>query len=169
MRALEPPSYKPARIRLALAGELDHAVHFPIPWSYAADVAAITVAALDRGVAGGEVLAFPPADVCSTAEFLNRACELAGSDRRIRDSPRPSSTPTPLWRTRSARASSRWPRRFPEPYFRDPLTRSPVEHVSAAPGRGAAPHPHLAGGRAPVIDHAEILWAERGIRRVVVR
>jgi len=130
MRALEPPSYN-LRIRLALAGELDHAVHFPIPWSYAADVAAITVAALDRGVAGEKYLAFAsPQDVCSTAEFLNRACELAGSDRRVRDITAAELDADPALEDELGPTLVALARRhFAEPYFRAPLTRSRLGHV----------------------------------------
>jgi len=130
MRAFEPPSYN-LRIRLALAGDLDHAVHHPIPWSYADDVAAITVAALERGVAGEKYLAFAsPEDVCTTAEFLNRACELAGSDRRVRDVTAAELDADPaLQRAIGPSLVALAHCRFPEPYFRDTLTRSRLGHV----------------------------------------
>lgn len=129
-RALEAPSYN-LRIQLALRGELTSSVRFPIPWSFADDVAACAVAALDRGVAGERYLAFAsPDDVCSTAEFLNRACALAGSDRRVRDITADELDRDPdLQHAIGPSLTALARRRFPEPYFRDTLTRERLGHV----------------------------------------
>ncbi|NUU21861.1 MAG: NAD-dependent epimerase/dehydratase family protein [Streptomycetaceae bacterium] len=129
-RALEAPSYN-LRILLALDGAIEATVRFPIPWSYADDVAAVAVAALDRGVAGEKYLAFAsPDDVCSMAEFLNRACELAGAAHRVRDV-----TGDDLERDAELRRESGPSlvalahRRFPEPYYTDTLTRERLGHT----------------------------------------
>jgi len=162
MRALEPPSYN-LRIRLALAGELDHAVHFPIP-GLRRRRSRHHRRGLDRASRREVPRVRLPAGVCSTAEFLNRACELPVVTSASRHFTRPSSTPTRTGGRARSEPRSPWPAAgFPEPYFRDPLTRSrPGTFVAAWTRRCAAPSP---GWRsAPVSDHAEILWAERGIR-----
>jgi nucleoside-diphosphate-sugar epimerase len=129
-RAMEAPSYN-LRIALALTGELKEAVHFPIPWSYADDVAACAVAALKRGVAGEKYLAFAsPDDVSSTAGFLNLALEIAGSPHRVRDITAGELDKSPETERAIGPSLAALARReFPVPYYRDELTRSRLGHV----------------------------------------
>ncbi|WP_436772262.1 NAD-dependent epimerase/dehydratase family protein [Yinghuangia sp. YIM S09857] len=129
-RALEAPSYN-LRILLALKGEIESTVHFPIPWSYADDVAAVTVAALEHGRAGEKYLAFAhPDDVCSMAQFLNRACELAGSAHRVRDiTAELLAGDQELQRQSGPSLVALANRSFPEPYYTDTLTRTRLGHT----------------------------------------
>lgn len=129
-RAIEAPSYN-LRILLALRGEIDSTVHFPIPWSYADDVAAVTVAALERGEAGEKYLAFAhPDDVCSMAEFLNRACEIAGNPHRVRDITAELLADDPeLQRQSGPSLVALANRAFPTPYYSDSLTRERFGHT----------------------------------------
>lgn len=84
-RSMEAPSFN-LRILWALQGNFDMAVKFPIPWSLASDVAAASVAALDKGRKGEKYLAFArQQDVGSMASFCNRACELAGVSSRVHE------------------------------------------------------------------------------------
>ena len=84
-RSLEAPSYN-LRIVLAAEGKFNEAVQFPIPWSYAADVAFVAIAALDKGVRGEKYLAFANAeDVGSMAMFVNRAMAIAGNANRVNE------------------------------------------------------------------------------------
>jgi dihydroflavonol-4-reductase len=129
-RAMEAPSFN-LRIRMALAGEITSSVHFPIPWSFADDVAACAVAALERGVSGEKYLAFAsPEDVGSIAEFLNRALEISGSEHRVRDITAAELDNHPeLQREIGPSNAALARRRFPQPYYRDTLTRSRLGHV----------------------------------------
>lgn len=129
-RAIEAPSYN-LRILLALKGGIDATVAFPIPWSYADDVAAAGVAALDRGRAGEKYLAFAhPDDVCSMAEFLNRACELAGAAHRVRDITAAVLADEPELRRQSGPSLVALANRtFPTPYYTDTLTRARLGHT----------------------------------------
>jgi dihydroflavonol-4-reductase len=124
-RAMEAPSYN-LRIALALADELPRQVSFPIPWSFADDVAACAVAALERGVSGEKYLAFAsPEDVSSTATFVNRALELAGIDRRVPEVTAAQLDADPdLEREVGPSLAALTRRTFPTPYFDDRLTRS---------------------------------------------
>ena len=84
-RSMEAPSYN-LRIVLGSEGKFAEAVQFPIPWSFAADVAFVAIAALDKGIRGEKYLAFAKAeDVGSMALFVNRAMEIAGSPNRVHD------------------------------------------------------------------------------------
>jgi dihydroflavonol-4-reductase len=129
-RAMEAPSYN-LRIALALKGEFKEAAHFPIPWSYADDVAGCAVAALERGVPGEKYLAFAsPDDVSSTAEFLNLALEIAGSRHRVLDITAGELDRRPdLEREIGPSVAALARRTFPVPYYRDELTRSRLGHV----------------------------------------
>lgn len=123
-RAMEAPSYN-LRIAQALRGELPRQVAFPIPWSYAADVAACAVAACTRGVSGEKYLAFAsPDDVSSTATFVNRALELAGVDRRVAEVTAAQLDADPeLEREVGPSLAALTRRTFPDPYYDDTLTR----------------------------------------------
>jgi dihydroflavonol-4-reductase len=123
-RALEAPSYN-LRLLQALRDELPRQVAFPIPWSYADDVAACAVAALTRGVSGEKYLAFGAADeVCSTAAFVNRGLELAGIDRRVPEVTAAQLDADPdLEREVGPSLAALTRRRFPTPYFDNTVTR----------------------------------------------
>jgi len=124
-RALEAPSYN-LRLLQALRDELPRQVMFPIPWSFADDVAAAAVAALTRGVSGEKYLAFAsPDDVCSTAAFVNRGLALAGIDRRVSEVTAAQLDADPdLEREVGPSLAALTRRKFPTPYFDDSLTRS---------------------------------------------
>ncbi len=84
-RALHPTSFN-AILLGALHGRIPMFLDFPVTWVAAADVAAGSIAALDRGVAGERYwLVGRPDDTISTAAGCNRACELAGVDHRVED------------------------------------------------------------------------------------
>jgi nucleoside-diphosphate-sugar epimerase len=84
-RALHRTSFN--RVLLAgMRGKLTGFLTFPVTWVAAHDVAAGSIAALDRGVAGERYLLIGrPEDTVSTAEGCNRACEIAGVDHRVQD------------------------------------------------------------------------------------
>ena len=84
-RALYRTSFN--RVLLAgMRGKLAAYLSFPVTWVAARDVAAGSIAALDRGVAGERYLLIGrPEDTISTAAGCNRACEIAGVDHRVRD------------------------------------------------------------------------------------
>jgi dihydroflavonol-4-reductase len=123
-RAMEPPSFN-LRLVWALEGTWDAAVHFPVPWSLASDVAAASVAALDRGVRGETYLAFgTPEAVTSMAAFGNRACELAGVTHRTLDVTAAMLDADPALVTKVGPSLTALAhRRFPEPYFVNDHTR----------------------------------------------
>jgi nucleoside-diphosphate-sugar epimerase len=84
-RALYRTSFN--RVLLAgMRGRLKRYLAFPVTWVAAKDVAAGSIAALDRGIAGERyLLVGRPEDTMSTAAGCNRACELAGIDHRVED------------------------------------------------------------------------------------
>ncbi|HEX7094848.1 MAG TPA: NAD-dependent epimerase/dehydratase family protein [Acidimicrobiales bacterium] len=123
-RSLEAPSYN-LRIVLASEGKFNEAVRFPIPWSFAADVAAASIAALDKGVAGEKYLAFArPEDVGSMAMFVNRAMEIAGLPNRVHDITADDLDADPELRARVGPSLDALARQqFPEPFFDNTHTR----------------------------------------------
>ena len=87
-RAFTPPSFNSA-IRTAVNGDIDMIVAMPIPWVYVDDVADVTVAALERGVAGERYIGFGRIEDVGPMSFLmNRSCEAAGVSHRVQDVPR---------------------------------------------------------------------------------
>jgi dihydroflavonol-4-reductase len=84
-RALHRTSFN--RVLLAgMRGKLTAYLTFPVTWVAARDVAAGSIAALDRGVAGERyLLVGRPEDTISTAAGCNRACEIAEIDYRVAD------------------------------------------------------------------------------------
>jgi nucleoside-diphosphate-sugar epimerase len=84
-RALHRTSFN--RVLLAaMRGRLSAYLAFPVTWVAAADVAAGSIAALDRGVPGSRYwLMGRPEDEISTAAGCNRACEIAGVPHRVED------------------------------------------------------------------------------------
>ena len=123
-RAMEAPSFN-LRLLLALKGELAQATAFPIPWSYAADVAAASVAALDRGVRGETYLAFASSeDVRTMGEFLNRACAMAGVAHRVLDIDAAMLDASAELRAQVGPSMVALAhQKFPEPYFDNSMTR----------------------------------------------
>lgn len=84
-RALHRTSFN-AVLRAALRGKIPGYLSFPVTWVAAADVAAGSIAALDRGVAGERYwLTGRPEDRISTAAGCNRACEIAAVPYRVED------------------------------------------------------------------------------------
>lgn len=84
-RALHRTSFN--RVLLAgMRGRIKRYLAFPVTWVAGADVAAGSIAALDRGVAGERYLLIGrPDDTLSTAAGINRACKVAGIDYRVED------------------------------------------------------------------------------------
>jgi dihydroflavonol-4-reductase len=130
-RAMEAPSFN-LRILQAMRGELTETVRFPIPWVLAGDVAAASVAALDRGRRGETYLAFgPPGDVSSMATWLNRACELAGVSHRVREiTAADLDADADLKAQISPSLEALTRQQFPEPYFINDTT---VERLDYRP------------------------------------
>ena len=84
-RALHPTSFN-AILLASMRGRIPAFLSFPVTWVAGADVAAGSIAALDRGVAGEKYwLIGRPEDEISTAAGCNRACELAGVEHRVTD------------------------------------------------------------------------------------
>jgi dihydroflavonol-4-reductase len=129
-RSMAIPSFN-QRAVAAIQGELTSYVSFPVPWVFAADVAAASIAAMERGVAGERYLAFGrQEDVGSIPFFCNVACEVAGSPNRVVPVP-PEDLDRPEVAARlgpSIVALGR--KRFPEPLFRNDLT---VERLAYTP------------------------------------
>lgn len=124
-RSMEAPSYN-LRIVLGAEGKFNEAVKFPIPWSYAADVAFVAIAALDKGIRGEKYLAFANAeDVGSMAMFVNRAMEIAGNPHRVHDITVADLDADPALRERVGPSLDALARNhFPEPYFDNAHTRA---------------------------------------------
>lgn len=130
-RAMEAPSFN-LRLLMALRGELPQTTGFPIPWVAASDVAAASVAVLDRGVRGETYLAFgPPTDVCSMATFLNQGCELAGVAHRVLDITKEVLDADPELRAKVGPSMVALAnQQFPQPFFDN---RRTVERLGYAP------------------------------------
>ena len=124
-RSMEAPSYN-LRIVLGSEGKFAEAVQFPIPWSFAADVASVAIAALDKGVRGEKYLAFANAeDVGSMALFVNRAMAIAGNPNRVHDITVADLDADPELRERVGPSLDALARqRFPVPYFDNTRTRT---------------------------------------------
>src|SRR6202048_976434 len=84
-RALHRTSFN--RVLLAgMRGKIKRYLAFPVTWVAGKDVAKGSIAALDRGGAGeGSLLVGRPQANITTAAGINRACEIAGIDRRVED------------------------------------------------------------------------------------
>jgi dihydroflavonol-4-reductase len=83
-RAMGPTSYNRA-LRGAINGKIHDYVSYPVPWVFAEDVAAASIAATRHGKAGSKYLAFGAEDATSTATWLNAALAAAGVEHRIAD------------------------------------------------------------------------------------
>jgi dihydroflavonol-4-reductase len=135
-RSMVAPSFND-RIRTVLAGQMTDNVEFPIPWVYSEDVAAVTVAAADRGRAGERYLGFgQPADVGSIPFFCNRAAEIAGSPHRVRAVPVEDLEDPEVAARFGPSLVALARRRFPEPWFVNDLTRDRLGYrpISLAEG-----------------------------------
>jgi dihydroflavonol-4-reductase len=123
-RSMEAPSYN-LRIVLGAEGSFNEAVRFPIPWSFAADVAWVAVAAMDKGLSGEKYLAFArPEDVGSMAMFVNLALELAGNPNRVDEITVDQIDADPDLKARIGPSLDALARQtFPEPFFDNAHTR----------------------------------------------
>jgi dihydroflavonol-4-reductase len=84
-RALVPTIYT-GSLMAAARGELTSYMSHPHTWVFASDVAALSLAAAERGARGSLYLALGPADqACSLPAFCNRFLELAGIERRVEE------------------------------------------------------------------------------------
>ena len=82
-RALGKTSFNRA-IRAAINGRVSEYLNKPSPWVLSEDVAAVVVAAWERGRRGARYLAFGAEDSMGGADWLNAACEAAGVTHRVR-------------------------------------------------------------------------------------
>lgn len=84
-RAMHRTSFNKVLLN-GMRGYIKGYLAFPVTWVSGADVAAGSIAALDRGVAGERYLLIgQPEDEISVAAGINRACEIAGIDHRVQD------------------------------------------------------------------------------------
>jgi len=84
-RSMVAPSWN-QRTTAAITGELKEYVAMPLPFVFARDVARCAVSAMTRGRAGERYLGVGrPEDVMSMPAFCNLACEVAGSEHRVRE------------------------------------------------------------------------------------
>ena len=121
-RAMQATSYNRV-LRGALNGKIHDYVTFPIPWVHAEDVAAVCVAAAQRGTPGRTYLAFGAEDAQSTAAWLNVALEVAGQDRRITEVAVDPDDPAAVERY-GVTLVDLATRRYPEPWFDNSRTRA---------------------------------------------
>lgn len=123
-RSMEAPSYN-LRIVLGAQGSFNEAVKFPIPWSFAEDVAWVAVAALTKGIKGEKYLAFArPEDVGSMAMFVNRALEIAGNPNRVEEITVEQIDADPELKARIGPSLDALARQvFPQPFFDNTHTR----------------------------------------------
>ena len=74
------------RLSRALRGEPARYLPMVAPWSCITDVAAVCLAAFERGVTGERYLGLGAPDcVMSISQFVNRAMEVAGVDNRVEE------------------------------------------------------------------------------------
>lgn len=84
-RVLDPTSFTRVALR-AIRGELNAYITFPMAWTYAPDLAAVVLGAIQHGERGNRYLAMgQPEEVSSLAEFGNEAAQIAGVDARVRE------------------------------------------------------------------------------------
>ena len=82
-KALVPTSFN-RLIRGAITGRMrSYPSSVTMPFSFAPDVAAAIVAALEHGESGEYYLAFGDEDAMRGVDFFNLACEVAGIERRV--------------------------------------------------------------------------------------
>ncbi len=82
-RAMAPTTFN-FLVRRAVRGEIPAFLPLPVGWVLAEDVACCIVAAVQRWRSGAHYLALGrPDDVCTVANFLDRACQRAGVVHRV--------------------------------------------------------------------------------------
>ncbi|MCU1462553.1 MAG: dihydroflavonol 4-reductase [Acidimicrobiales bacterium] len=120
-RAMHATSYN-RLLRGGINGKIVEYAKYPVPWVYADDVAACSVAATKHGATGAKYLAFGAEDAQSTAAFLNAACEVAGVPHRVADVVIDPSDPGAVGRY-GATLVDLAQRTFPVPWFDNTVTR----------------------------------------------
>lgn len=133
-RALAATSFNRA-IRGAVNRKMPSYVTYPIPWVSASDVAAASLAAVERGKSGDTYLAFGKEDAQSTAAFVNIACEIAGVEHRVAEVTIDPEDPASLERYGPSLVALSQ-RKYPVPWFDNTYTREtlgydPVPLVAA--------------------------------------
>ena len=129
-RTMLVPSFN-ARLLTAIEGRLTEYVNIPVPWVYAGDVAAASVAALTRGVSGERYLGFGrPEDVLSMVDFCNLACEIAGSAHRVVGITKEHLEDPDVHARVGVTLTALARRTYPEPWFRNDQT---VERLDYQP------------------------------------
>lgn len=121
-RAMGATSYNRV-LRGGINGKISEYVHYPVPWVYAEDVAAASIAATRIGTGGSTYLAFGREDVQSTAAWLNVALATAGVDHRIADVVLDPDDPAALARYGETLVEL-CQRQYPVPWFDNTRTRS---------------------------------------------
>jgi nucleoside-diphosphate-sugar epimerase len=137
-RSMVAPSFN-ARAVYAIQGELEEYVEIPVPWVYADDIAAGSITALDKGVAGERYLGFGrPEDVCSMVAFCNTACEIAGSPHRVRPVSREQLDDPEMQKRFGPSLVALAKRDYPDPWFRNEQTVERLDYhpISLAEGLG---------------------------------
>ena len=129
-RTMLVPSFN-ARLLTAIEGTLTEYVNIPVPWVYAGDVAAASVAALTCGVSGERYLGFGrPEDVLSMVDFCNLACEIAGSAHRVVGITKEHLEDPDVQARVGVTLTALARRTYPEPWFRNDQT---VERLDYQP------------------------------------
>jgi nucleoside-diphosphate-sugar epimerase len=127
-RAMILPSMN-ASIPAAARGEVTRIVPLPVPWVYVDDVAAVTVAALEKGRAGERYLGFGrPEDVGTFAFFLNRALELMGSAHRVDEIPKDQLDDPDVIEQFGESWANLGKTNFPDPWFDSSFTLERLGH-----------------------------------------
>jgi dihydroflavonol-4-reductase len=136
-RAMSQTSFNRA-IRGAVNGKIAEYVSYPVPWVYAEDVAAATVAAITKGTAGRKYLCFGMEDAQTTATFLNVACEVAGVDHRIAELKIDPDNPEHLKRFGETLVDLSQ-RQYPVPWFDNSITRRELDYAPRSLRDGMEP------------------------------
>ena len=125
-RAMGATSYN-RLVSAAIRGRLTDYVSYPVPWVRAEDVARVVVASIDLGKPGEAYLAFGREDACTTAAFLNLACEAAGVAHRIAEVTIDPTDPAAAARYGETLVDLAQ-RQFPVPWFDNSYTRAQLEY-----------------------------------------
>ena len=114
-------------IRGGVNGKIQKYVSYPVPWVWAEDVAAATIAAATKGTTGRKYLCFGQEDAQTTAAWLNLACEVAGVSHRIAEARIDPDDPDDVGRYGETLVSLSQ-RRYPVPWFDNSITRRDLEY-----------------------------------------
>jgi dihydroflavonol-4-reductase len=109
-------------IRGGVNGKIAEYVSYPIPWVFAEDVAAATIAAATKGRAGRKYLCFGREDAQTTATWLNMACEVAGVPHRVAEVNIDPENPEHVRRYGETLVALSQ-RHYPVPWFDNTITR----------------------------------------------